>query len=732
MRSIAFGLAAAALGVTFALAAQTSDPLAPIGAAQKPPAAPVKPVTETIWGQKVTDNYRYMEAMGPDTVQWMKAQGAYTRALLDAIAPRAALEKRVADFTASFGFVQGYTSYGGRAFYEYRAPGSDNFDLMVKDDKGTRKIVDVAALRAKNGGKPYAINFFLPAPDGSKVGVGISEGGSEDASLYVYDAASGNQIAGPIDRAQFGATTWSADAKYLYFVRLKKLGPKDPQTEKYRDAALDSWDLKNEPTPILGSTVGHGPHFGPDETPDLMMQPGAPLAMAVNVNGVQNEIAFDVAPVGQVNDPKVVWKPVVSRDDDVNSFDMRGDEIYLLSHKDAPTFKVIGLTAADPLSKTRVIVPADPQRVIDSVHAAADALYVLARRGAYSELLRVPAAANDKTDPRIESVTLPFKGHISEAFTDPRVPGIVISLESFVVPPTELSYDPATGKFTDLKLGVTPNFDPSRYVVTDLEAKAKDGVMVPDSLVQPKGAKGPQITLIQAYGSYGISQLADFSPRAVSFLEEGGTYASCHVRGGGELGDAWRLAGKDANKPNTWRDLIACAEDLIRRGVTTRDKLFIFGGSAGGITMGRAMTERPDLFAGVIDSVPAANTIRSEFSPNGPPNIPEFGTIKTEQGFKNLYAMDSIHHVVPGTHYPAVMITTGLNDPRVSPWEPGKLTATLDASGTVNPVLLRIDEQAGHGIGSTKSQNDKLYADMYAFVFWRAGRPGWRPDLTHK
>ena len=148
--------------------------------------------------------------------------------------------------------------------------------------------------------------------------------------------------------------------------------------------------------------------------------------------------------------------------------------------------------------------------------------------------------------------------------------------------------------------------------------------------------------------------------------------------------------------------------------------------------MGRALTERPDLFAGVIDSVPAANTLRAEFTPNGPPNIPEFGTIKNEQGFKNLLEMDTLQHLKPGTQYPAVLITTGLNDPRVSPWEPAKLAAAMQATGTVRPVLLRIDAEAGHGIGSTKSQNDQLYADMYAFIFWRAGTPGWRPDLKAK
>jgi prolyl oligopeptidase len=254
--------------------------------------------------------------------------------------------------------------------------------------------------------------------------------------------------------------------------------------------------------------------------------------------------------------------------------------------------------------------------------------------------------------------------------------------------------------------------------------------MVPNTLIRPRGVKGPQIVVIQAYGSYGISQLADFSFRTASLLEAGGTYASCNVRGGGELGDAWRLAGKDANKPNTWRDLIACAEDLIARGYTTKEKLFIFGGSAGGITMGRALTERPDLFAGVIAIVPGANTLRQEFQPVGPLNIPEFGTITTAEGFRNLYAMDTIQHVRAGIEYPPVLITTGLNDPRVSPWEPAKLAAALQASGTTRPILLRIDEQAGHGIGSTKSQNDSLYADMWAFVFWRAGMSEWRPVFS--
>ena len=687
-----------------------------------PPAAQVIPVTETFWGRKVTDNYRYMEALDPATIEWMKTQGAYTRSVLDGIKPLANLRTDVAKFSASFGLVQGYAQFGGRAFYEERAPGSDNFDLIVADGAGTRKLVDVAALRAANGGKPYAINYFLASPDGAQVAVGISEGGSEDAVLEVYAAADGKKIAGPIDRAQFGATSWSEDSKILYFIRLKKLEATAPPTDKYMSATADSWDLKSEPIPLLGADVGRGPAFLPTEFPAIAISAGAPIATALSINGVQNELAMWTAPAANVSDPHVAWTMFITRDDGVTGVDMRGADIFLLSHQNAPTFKVLAVRAGQPLSSATALVPARPDRVIEGIHAASDALYVLARHGAYSQLLRVPAGSTT-----IEEVALPFEGHIDEAFSDPRFPGAAIKLSSWVVPPGMYAYRPTDKSFSDLRIGARGDMASSKYVIGDLNAKARDGVMVPLSLIQPKDAKGAQITILEAYGSYGISELADFSVRRAAAMRQGITYGVCHVRGGGELGEAWRLGGKDANKHNTWDDLIACGEHVIARGTTTKDKLFIIGGSAGGITIGRSLTERPDLFAGVIDLVPSGNTLRSEFSPNGPPNIPEFGTVTTAAGFKNLYAMDTIRHVKKGAQYPAVLVATGLNDPRVSPWEPAQVAAALQASGTGRPVLLRIDEEAGHGIGSTKTQTDALTADWIGFVLWRAGSPEWQP-----
>ena len=703
------------------LLASTSFQPQAFAAPTRPAPPPVKPVTETHFGTKVTDPYRYMEdEKDASVVNWIKAEGHYSRAFLDALPGHADLLKRLSAFTGSFDFVNSIQQAGGRIFYQERAPGSDNFDLVVRDaDGSTRKLVDVAALRAANGGKAMALNYFQPSPDGSKVAVGLSEGGSENAQLTVIDVGSGKTIAGPVDRAQFGVTGWSPDSTKLFTTVFQKLAPGQPAMDKYKNSKSFLWDLTNPPVAVLGKGVGRIA-FTEDEFPAVGTTPGSDLAFAVSANGVQNELAFWTAPVSDALKPDASWKPLVARSDDVTNAAVSGNRIYLLSHKNAPTFQVLSLEAGQPMSAAKVIVPAQKGRLIESMSAAADGLYVRARRGVYSELFKVPLEGGAE-----QPLPLPFKGSISELFADPREPGAIIELEGWTTPPTTLSYQPATGQFTDLKLARPPaGFDPTQLRTEDLTAKAADGTPIPLSYLTAGGGHHPRPLLLGAYGSYGISQFPGFGSRINMTLREGIDYATCHVRGGGELGEAWRLGGKDANKSNTWRDLIACAEDLIARGYTTKSTLFIIGGSAGGITMGRAMEERPDLFAGVFDLVPSANPLRMEFSVSGPANIPEFGSIKTAAGFKNLMAMDSIYHVKPGTQYPPIMITTGLNDPRVSSWEPAKLTATLLASGTKNPVLLRVDEDAGHGIGSTKTQSDELYADILSFIKWRLGAGG--------
>ena len=253
---------------------------------------------------------------------------------------------------------------------------------------------------------------------------------------------------------------------------------------------------------------------------------------------------------------------------------------------------------------------------------------------------------------------------------------------------------------------------------------------MPLSIVYRRGLKrdGSAPLLLNAYGSYGITEDPAFVARWLPLLDLGGVFAVAHVRGGGELGKDWHLAGQKLTKPNTWRDMIACAQHLIVQRYTSSAKLAIIGGSAGGITVGRFLTERPDLAAVVISQVGMSNAMRSEFSPNGPPNVPEFGTVTDPEGFKALAEMDAYQHVREGTRYPSVMLTTGLNDPRVSSWEPTKMAARLQAANaSKNPIILRIETDAGHGIGSTRAQRDRETADILAFMLWRTGDPRYQP-----
>jgi prolyl oligopeptidase len=594
------------------------------------------------------------------------------------------------------------------------------FDLLVRDAAGNlRKLVDIGALRAAHGGTPYAIDYFLASPDGTKVGVGISRGGSENASLSVYDVSSGRAIAGPLSRVQFGVLAWSDDSRTLF---LNRLADTTVPAEKYLNSVAAAWNLKNDPVPLLGAAVGHGPAMEPQQFPFVATWLDAGQAAAVSLNGVQNEWQIHVAPAEEAGTPAASWRLLTTFADGVTWAEFSGDRVFLLSHQDAPTFKVLSLKADDSLSQAVTVLAARPDRVIESIRVAADGLYVVSRAGVYSHLLRIPLAGGAP-----EEIALPFQGSLSEAFTNPTRPGVTFRLESWVQPPTVMHFDPAARKTVELRIEARPRFDPAAFHVTSLAARAEDGTRIPLTLVRPAKDEQPEPLILYAYGSYGISTLPVFRSAYVPLMQRGAATAFCHVRAGGELGEAWRLAGKDANKPNTWRDLIACGESLVARGVTTRKLLFIRGGSAGGITVGRAMEERPDLFAGVVAQVPDFNTLRSETTAVGPANIPEFGTVKDPQGFKNLLAMDSLHAVKDGVQYPPILITAGLNDPRVDPWIPAKFAARLQASGTRAPVLFRLDTEAGHGIGSTRAQNDQLFPDIAAFVFWQAGRSGWQP-----
>jgi prolyl oligopeptidase len=270
---------------------------------------------------------------------------------------------------------------------------------------------------------------------------------------------------------------------------------------------------------------------------------------------------------------------------------------------------------------------------------------------------------------------------------------------------------------------------PDNVQVREVMVPARDGTQVPVSIISRRDLvlDGSNPTVLYGYGSYGITENPGFNPRLLAWLERGGVYAYAHVRGGGAFGTEWHQAGQKANKPNTWRDGIDVAQWLVAQKFTSPSRLAIFGGSAGGIFVGMAINERPDLFAAAVPSVPVMDMVRTELDPNGLANIPEFGTVKDAAGFRALLAMAAYHHIKPGARYPAVMLVHGVNDTRVSVWQSTKYANRLATASTGGPVLLRLDYQLGHGGGASRAQQQQQTVDIWSFMLWRMGVSEFQP-----
>jgi prolyl oligopeptidase len=698
----------------------------------KPPVAPVKNVSDTYFGVTVADPYRYMEDMkNPDVVEWMKAQSDYTRATLAAIPQRDEVLKEVSTFGDAAAARVSSVQVTGEKFYYLKRRADENIPKLYTRDgvAGTeRLLVDPDQMTAPEG-KHLAIDYFAASPDNKYLAYGISIGGSEESVLHVIDLATGKQTSDVIDRANFGNPSWLPDGRLLYN-RLQKPAPGGAVTDKYVNSRAYVHVLGTNPdadTPLLGAGLAPGVAIEPAEIPVAVSPIGSKYIVGLIINGVQNEFKLYAAPLAALDGDKTPWVKVADNSDDVTGFDVAGDNLYLLTHKGASRFKVLSVPLAKPdLATAQVVVPAS-EAVVTGIAAAKDALYVRRMNGGVSDLLRVAYTSGAKPI----QVKLPFAGDVDGLTADPRRPGAVFNLGGWVRFGGYYGYEPGPNKVVDTGLQPQGKYDnPPNLVSTEVKVKAKDGTLVPMSIVHKKGIKldGNNPTILYGYGAYGISQTPFYRPTFLPWFDRGGVLAVAHVRGGGEYGEDWHKAGYKATKPNTWNDAIACAEWLVAHKYATPAKLAIMGGSAGGIFVGRSITARPDLFGAAIDEVPASDALRFEFSANGVPNIPEFGTVKKEDEFKALLAMGPYQNVKDGVAYPAVLLLTGINDPRVDAWEAAKMTARLQAAATSDkPILLRIDYDAGHGFGSTKQSQYQERADTLAFLFWQLGVKGFQP-----
>jgi prolyl oligopeptidase len=689
-------------------------------AQQGPPKAPVHEVTDTYFGQKIVDPYRWMEdSKSADFVAWMKAQADYTRSQLDQLPMRTELLKRLEELSDTGVRVTGVQRAGGYYFYYRVAPGENDRRLYVREGlKGAERLL-LDPDKLSEPGKRYSIDSYNVSFDGKYVSYTISVGGSENGEMRVIETATGKDLGERIDRARFGAGTWLPDNHSFVYNRLQKLAEGAPPTELYQKSRVYLHTLGTNPdsdVAIFGYEVNPAIKIEPTPLPFASVPIGSKYVIALLNSGVSPNSEYYFTTVDKLTQKPIPWRKLVSLDDEVANLDLHGDDAYLLTYKNTPRYKVIHINLAQPdIAKADTIYPASPA-VVTAAGAAKDALYVQTLDGGVGKLWRV-----DYKGGAPQLIKLPYDGTANIGWTDQQTEGLLFGLTSWTKSSAYFAYNPATKTATDTTLIPQIPIDMSSIDAVSVTAKSYDGTMVPLVILSKKSLKrdGTNPTLMIGYGSYGIVNTEPFFASGyLPWLERGGILAFAGVRGGGEYGEEWHLAGKQKTKPNTWKDFIACAEYLINEKYTSAAHLAGEGGSAGGILIGNSIAERPELFGAAVDAVGVNDAVRAETTSNGVPNIPEFGSTKTEEGFKALLEMDAYLKIKDGVKYPAVLLTTGINDPRVEPWMSAKMAARLQAATTSGkPILLRVDYDAGHGFGSTKRQRNEQNADIFAFLF---------------
>jgi prolyl oligopeptidase len=712
-----------------AVAQKTSIPAAP--------STPKHPISDAYHGVEVIDDYRWLEDWNnPAVRQWSDAQNQRTRAYLDSLPSRPAIRARVEELISGNTVHYFDVKYrAGLIFARKSQPPRERailVSLRSPENLASEKvIVDPGAL-GRSGST--SIDYFVPSLDGKLVAVSLSQNGTEDGTVHVYEAETGTELSDRVPRANGatagGSVAWDQRGSGFYYTRYPQ-GNERPKEDLnffqqiyFHKLGTDS----REDIYVLGKEFPRIAEIVLDSTEDG----GYILASVANGDGGQFA-HYLLAPTGK-------WTQITKFEDGVVSAKLGKDALYLLSRKNAPRGRVlcVPLNVPDVTKAVEVVAqsPGDSPTSDESARASITQiaptdtrLYVVDQIGGPTRIRifqtknRDGAGEGQTTFRALGEVPQPAVSAISEI--EPLdADDALLSESTWLDPPAWYRVDAQSSKTVRTAMAST---SPIRF--DDAEAlrefaTSKDGTRVPLNIIRKKGTKldGTNPVLLEAYGGYNISMSPHFvGPLGRMWLDHGGVYVVANLRGGGEYGEEWHRAGNLTHKQNVFDDFIACAEYLIKKRYTSPSHSAILGGSNGGLLMGAALTERPDLFRAVVSYVGIYDMLRAEVDPNGVFNVTEYGSVKDPEQFKSLYAYSPYHHVKNGTRYPAVLFASGANDGRVNPYHSRKMTARLQAAtSSPYPILLRTSARTGHGTGS-RTQAIEEFADAFTFLFDQLG-----------
>jgi prolyl oligopeptidase len=679
-----------------------------------PPQAKVAVVEDNVNGHKIADRYRWMEdATSPETQEYVREELAYTRSLLDPLPGREQIHQRLTQLL-SIGTIA-TPQIGGKYYFYTRREGTQNQPvLLVREGSAgkDRTLVDVNQLAADG---TVALDWWFPSEDGKYLAYGTSASGSEESVLHVIETATAKLLPDTIDRTRFASVAWKKDNSGFYYTRHPKKGDVPAGEEAYHVKAFYH---------ALGSDPAKDPLiFGEGRKLEDIPQVSLPddddrwLLIIVFEGWAKSEMYLQDLKAGT---PPV---EVTSGKNFVYNGEIFQGKLYITTNEDAPRYRVLVVDPANPKRENwKEIIP-ETDAVLQGTGIFGGNLFAQYEKNASSLLKLYDLAGKPLSDIPLPTIGTVFgtggKWDRKEAF---------FGFHSFTVPPSIYRVDLSTRQASLWDKVNAPGTDPSAYEVAQVWYTSKDGTKVPMFIFHKKGIalNGKNPTLLTGYGGFNISVTPTFVGGRYLWLEHGGVFAVANLRGGAEFGEDWHRAGMLDKKQNVFDDFVSAAEFLIADKITDKDHLAIQGGSNGGLLMGAAFTQRPDLFRAVVCQVPLLDMLRYQNFQIAKLWIAEYGSAEDPKQFDWIYAYSPYHHVNAGTAYPAILFMTADTDTRVDPMHAKKMAALMQAEAAngqsrERPILLRIEPKAGHGAGKPITKQIEEGTDIYSFLFWQLG-----------
>src|SRR6266571_1120 len=678
-----------------------------------PPQAAAKPGFDMFHGTKVVDNYRWLEnGNSPETQKWVEEEMSYTRGMLDRLPGRDSIHKRLTELL-SIGSVTAPIIAGRHYFYTKREGMQNQPILYVREGLNgpDRVLVDANQLAADG---TIALDWFQPSENGKYVAYGTSPSGSEMSTLHIIETKTGTVLPDTIERTRAASIAWKLDNSGFYYTRYPKKGDVAEGQEVYNRHvfyhALGSDPAKD---PVI-----FGKGRDPEDWPEVdLSNDGRWLVITVAQGWTKTEL--------YLQDLQAATPPV--RITEGKNFLYSGQifngKLLITTNEDAPRYRQFVAEASAPSrANWKEIIPQN-DAVLQGVAVVNGLLLAQYEKNASSQLKLFDVDGKLRGDvgmPAIGSaVGLGGKWNRKEVF---------FAFHSFTIPDSIFQIDLATRGTSLWNKVDAPGIDPAKYQVEQVWFNSKDGTRVPMFVFHEKGLElnGKNPTLLTGYGGFNVSLTPNFVGDRYLWLEHGGVFAVANLRGGAEFGEDWHRAGMLDKKQNVFDDFISAAEFLIADKITDKDHLAIQGGSNGGLLMGAAFTQRPDLFRAVVCQVPLLDMLRYQNFQIAKLWIPEYGSADDPKQFDWLYAYSPYHHVKAGAEYPAIMFMTADTDTRVDPMHAKKMAALMQAeakngASKERPILLRIEPKAGHGAGKPITKQIEEGTDIYSFLFWQLG-----------